>query len=297
MFESRVKRRNKGFTLVELLVVIGIIAVLIGILLPALNKAKKAANATACLSNLRQMGQTWNIYLNNSKGRLPHYIWNDSPAGFDANRVREYKWNGYWMGILTTLGCKPGLLLCPEANQPMSFATNQGFATVNTAWSGQYQNSGNVVPIHIDDQPIQNNTTNPIGYRIGSYGFNKYTAIYEPTDDRRFGDSVTKLKPATEVPIFFDSTWCDITNLHGGGVPAPVNGVITLSDPPTAFTGIPASGSGGTHERRFLIARHGRGINMSFADGSARFVPLDDTLNVQWYQGFRKGRIGNLPRS
>jgi prepilin-type N-terminal cleavage/methylation domain-containing protein/prepilin-type processing-associated H-X9-DG protein len=288
---SALRRLRKGFTLVELLVVIGIIAVLVGVLLPALNKARKAAHATACLSNLRTMGQTWNIYLNNSKGRLPHYIWNTLPGGISGQQERDIKWNGYWMGILTTLGCKPGTVLCPEANQPMSFATNQGFATVNTAWSGQFQNSGNVVPIHIDDQPVLNHSTTPFGYRIGSYGFNRYT-----TAGDRFGDSVTKLKPATEVPIFFDSIWCDVTNLTGSGIPLPVNGVINLTDPPTNFNGIPASGSGGTHERRFLIARHNRGVNMSFADGSARYVRLDDTLDLTWYAGFRKGRIGNLPK-
>ncbi len=69
--------RRRAFTLVELLVVVGIIAVLIGLLLPALSVAREHANRTACLSNLHQLGVALTLYANANHGRLP----NGNPAG------------------------------------------------------------------------------------------------------------------------------------------------------------------------------------------------------------------------
>ena len=63
--------RRSAFTLVELMVVVGIIAVLIGILLPALGRVRARARNTVCLSNLRQLGHVAHLYAAENKGWLP----------------------------------------------------------------------------------------------------------------------------------------------------------------------------------------------------------------------------------
>src|ERR1044072_1928741 len=98
--------RRKGFTLVELLVVIGIIAVLLGILLPALNKARKSARTTACISNCRQLAMAEIQYVNENKGKFSPYFSQGNGVVFQIE----------WMAQIMKPAQMDKVRLCPEAD-------------------------------------------------------------------------------------------------------------------------------------------------------------------------------------
>ncbi|HWE03678.1 MAG TPA: prepilin-type N-terminal cleavage/methylation domain-containing protein [Tepidisphaeraceae bacterium] len=92
----KLSTRRRGFTLVELLVVVGIIAVLVGILIPMLAVAREAGRCTVCLSNLRQIGQAFNMYANDHGGYVvpgDYFGQSDIPTG-------TYTGCGNWAVIL-----------------------------------------------------------------------------------------------------------------------------------------------------------------------------------------------------
>ena len=100
---------RQGFTLIELLVVIAIIAILAGMLLPALSKAKEKAKRTKCMNNLRQIGIASHMYADDNNNLLP-------PMVDNRNQVGNWSWDMPQAVVSNLLGYgfQRGILYCPS---------------------------------------------------------------------------------------------------------------------------------------------------------------------------------------
>jgi prepilin-type N-terminal cleavage/methylation domain-containing protein len=130
--------RSSGFTLVELLVVVGIISVLIAILLPSLQLARASARKLSCLSNMRQVGTALMMYANESKGYFPYQ--DESTVAIGSGGVANFATTttpNFLLAIMPYLNNNIYVLVCPDAYYPEAFgAADAPSVTSNTNYMG-----------------------------------------------------------------------------------------------------------------------------------------------------------------
>jgi prepilin-type N-terminal cleavage/methylation domain-containing protein/prepilin-type processing-associated H-X9-DG protein len=263
--------RRRAFTLVELLVVIGIIAILIGILLPTLSRVRQQANTVVCSSNLRQLSIAYLMYEQDHKGALmPH--WTEAP-------MWQYLLKPYFSRLPKNqasgqVETRDAILRCPSAFEKPTDDTDKS-PTVSPFQA-----------FYTDASP--GSPTSPGGFKIvAAYGMLRY--LYDTslkTDQLKTNKGFWRVvypqanfwtiqrmsaKRPAPIPLFFDSRWRE-AYVDNGTVP---------------YGYWPRDPNGYGQMNFIATRRHGRAVNVAFVDLSVRTVPLPELWSFSWRPDFK----------
>jgi prepilin-type N-terminal cleavage/methylation domain-containing protein/prepilin-type processing-associated H-X9-DG protein len=279
-------RRQSAFTLVELLVVIGIVAVLIGMLLPVLGKVQRQARSVQCLSNLRQIGMGYMQYCNEQKGRNIAYFNQANPTSMDFNwtgAIKPYLPTVAYLTPKTAQLVSKNVLFCPEAQELSGVdltGYGQDWGAVNKPWNGQYATGNGSRWWERDTGTSVPATT---AWWASSYGINYYLYTNQkgpqgPNGGVLHWSNLSDVRPGNMTPMIFDSAWNDVAPYETDMVP------LDLKDS-KVVNGVTYPNS--SQSNRMTINRHNMAINIVFCDGSASSVLLNDLPSLTWHMGWK----------
>lgn len=295
--------RRRGFTIIELLVVIGILGIVIGLILPAIQRAREAAARVSCLNNLRNIGQALHNF-HDQHGQLPPLVAQPTTNG-DPNGLLG------WMAlILPEMGQETLYEASAEACRldanPLHNPPHVGMSTVVRSYV--CPDDGRLLSPLTDAFGVEASYTSYIGiggvFRNDMEGLNGVIGSNPGIRLAMISDGLSQTLMVGERPppaSLLAGWWYPWVVMQGITLRGPNNwidlGAPALRDDPCVLTGV-AFGPGRLDnpcDRYHLWSLHSGGANFLFADGSARFFSYSAAPIIPALASIDGGEVVAIP--